>query len=188
MKPIKQGIVLLRVRYVIEDIDSCNMVQTSIYEVQLQSTSETFEISSESNITDATNCRNKRKLLEAIQLGGLIRVQNVVKIEGDQIQLENISVEQFRLDMEKLVPEDFRIVDSKFSYQFATDGEVTSDAELIEMRVRMVNTGNEYVVNTIGAMEVYGAMAPRARPYPPKVLLSLLGGGSYKKMKRITKT
>lgn len=74
---------------------------------------------------------------------------------------------------------------SNYSYQFAGDEGVESDAELIELHVRMVDTGNEYLVNILGEIEMVGPVISRANVnYPPKVLLSLLGGGSYSKMKR----
>nr|XP_029717045.1 uncharacterized protein LOC109406683 [Aedes albopictus] len=181
------GFRLLRVRYTKEDIDTCNMVLTSTFEVQLQSTGEVYEISSDSNITDAVNCKSKRKLVEGIQGGNLTRVQQFIKDRDDTVRLVDISVDQFRIDMAELEQKDIRIVSSNYTYQFGFDEGVDTDAELVELHVRMVNTGNEYVVNIVGDIELSGPIHPRTRPYPPKVLLSLLGGGSYSKMKRVKK-
>ncbi|XP_001655285.2 uncharacterized protein LOC5580145 [Aedes aegypti] len=179
------GFKMLRVRYSKVDVDSCNMILTSIFEVQLRSTGEVFEISSDSNVTDAVNCKSKRKLLEAIKIGGFTRVQHMTKVKDDQTELKDISIDQFRADKKMLEQKDFRIVASNYSYQFAGDEGVVSDAELIELHVRMVDTGNEYLVNIVGEIEMFGPVISRANVnYPPKVLLSLLGGGSYSKMKR----
>lgn len=98
----REGFRLLRVRYTKEDIDTCNMVLTSTFEVQLQSTGEVYEISSDSNITDAVNCKSKRKLVEAIQGGNLTRVQQFIKDRDDAVRLVDISVDQFRIDMAEL--------------------------------------------------------------------------------------
>lgn len=93
---------MLRVRYSKVDVDSCNMILTSIFEVQLRSTGEVFEISSDSNVTDAVNCKSKRKLLEAIKIGGFTRVQHMSKVKDDQTELINISIDQFGADKEML--------------------------------------------------------------------------------------
>lgn len=80
--------------------------------------------------------------------------------------------------------EDFRIVTANHSYIFAGEDGAEFDAELIELLVQMIPSGKEYVVNIEGALEFFGPVITRRKPYPPKVLLSLLGGGSFSKIKR----
>lgn len=78
---------------------------------------------------------------------------------------------------------------SNYTYQFAfVEGVETVDAELIELHVRMVSTGNEYVINIVGELEPVEPEDFRPKsgpPLPTNVLLSLLGGGNYSKIKRV---
>ncbi|XP_065084188.1 uncharacterized protein LOC135706501 [Ochlerotatus camptorhynchus] len=179
-----EGFTLLRIHHFDEDIDSCNLIRTSTYEVQLQSTGEVFEISSESNITNASNCRRKHKLMQAISQARVTRVQCLGKITNDTLKWEEMSIEQFQEEMSTIVQEDFRIVTAKHSYRFAEENGAEFDTELIELLVQIINSGKEYLVNIEGKLDFDGQVIPRTYRYPPKVLLSLLGGGRFSKIKR----
>lgn len=76
---------------------------------------------------------------------------------------------------------------SNYTYQLAHDEGAETYAELIELHVRMVSTGNEYVVNIVGELEPIGPgyYSKPGSPLPEYLILSLLGGGNYSKIKRV---
>ncbi|XP_021706282.1 uncharacterized protein LOC110678063 [Aedes aegypti] len=168
------GFKVLHVQYFKKDIDSCNMILSSIFIVHLNSTGEVFAIVIRRNMIHEDNCKSKRMLLSAIQNGGFYRVQQLIITDEDQREWMDISIDQFQADMQTLEQEDVWVESSNSSYQFAGDERVKFVVVLTELHVRMVNTGNEYVVNIVGEIKSLESDVSKVNASAESVLLSFL--------------
>ncbi|XP_055602049.1 uncharacterized protein LOC129750903 [Uranotaenia lowii] len=183
-----EGISINRITHRDQDIDSCHLIRTSIYEVQLLTSGETFEITTVTNTTNRQNCWNKDKLVALIAARKLNRVLKSRKDVFLKVaNLEIIPVEDFLTNFSNMKQEDFYLFSATYSYKFDESNEPDQDFELIAFNIKMIDSGDEYLINTETVVGFDSSVDVKTRktPYPPKVLLSLLGGGSYTNMRRL---
>ncbi|KAL9697937.1 hypothetical protein quinque_001378 [Culex quinquefasciatus] len=182
------GFVILQISHSDIDIDSCRIIRTMIYQVELRATGDIYEITSEQNSTKPQNCWNKSKFVNIVARGNITRVLQLKKLNGGgESQQVEVPVDQFLKDRSGITQEHFWLVGTKYSYRFGEGDDLDNDIELIEFHIRMMDSNEEFLVSTEAAVGFHGAypVEPKKTPYPPKVLLSLLGGGSIAKMKRL---
>ncbi|XP_058818240.1 uncharacterized protein LOC131681458 isoform X2 [Topomyia yanbarensis] len=185
----EMGFSIIRIRDSDKDMDSCPVLRTSVYQIEVHSTNEIFEITAEHNSTNSGNCRNKLKFLRLLNEQKITRIRYLKdNVSGEFEELADEEFQEFCVTFDR---GNFRVLDSKLSYSFDEDEDPSDDhyTELIEFHIQIVATGKEYLVNMAGISRGIEATSiePRTHPLPSKMLLSLLGGGNYSKIQKIVR-
>lgn len=80
-------------------------------------------------------------------------------------------------------------MDANYSLRYNyNDTDAPEEIQLTEFHIEIINSGEKFLVDTEELVEFYLSVpiyVPKWRSHQPKLLLSLLGGGSYTKMRKV---
>ncbi|XP_055642996.1 uncharacterized protein LOC129779511 isoform X2 [Toxorhynchites rutilus septentrionalis] len=181
-----QGFFVANISHNEEDIGSCQILRTSVYQVELRASGDVFEIIAEESETRNTlNCLKKDKFVSLINEGNITRARQLECVASGETLPKELPIDHFVKF--PCFREEFRIMDANESQRFDYDDiGIPKEIQSTEFHIKILGSGEEFLVDTHEVIDFYMSIPVAVRSGSrSKLLLSLVGGGNYTKMRKV---